>query len=187
VTAYRPKFGRGAAARASEMAKSTLRSTDKPRESRETVERADAGSLGLCTHTWGRHWRKHIAASDPATPTECHFGSVYDSATVWSGRLFPVGRPTIRPASTRSSVARDSRLMISIDNRHRWIVLIPASTLYLIHRNLVAQTNFKQPRPVLAGHKQTSAGGVVSDAVGHSFSVCAEAFDVFGRRDHARS
>jgi hypothetical protein len=76
---------------------------------------------------------------------------------------------------------------ISIDDRHRWIVLIPASTLYLIHRNLVTQTNFKQPRPVLAGHKQTSAGGVVSDAVGHSFSVCAEAFDVFGRRDHARS
>ena len=76
---------------------------------------------------------------------------------------------------------------MSIDDRHRWIVLIPASTLYLIHRNLVAQTNFKQPRPVLAGHKQTSAGGVVSDAVGHSFSVCAETFDVFGRRDHARS
>ena len=76
---------------------------------------------------------------------------------------------------------------MSIDNRHRWIVMIPASTLYLIYRNLVAQTNFKQPRPVLAGHKQTSAGGVVSDAVGHSFSVCAETFDVFGRRDHARS
>ena len=76
---------------------------------------------------------------------------------------------------------------MSIDDRHRWIVLIPASTLYLIHKNLVAQTNFKQPRPVLAGHKQTSAGSVVSDAVGHSFSVCAETFDVFGRRNHPRS
>ena len=81
---------------------------------------------------------------------------------------------------------------MSIDDRHSWICPYPASALYLIHINLidkdlVAQTNFKQPRPVLAGHKQASAGSVVSDAVGHSFSVCAETFDVFGRRDHARS
>jgi hypothetical protein len=43
-----------------------------------------------------------------------------------------------------------------------------------IPRILAAQTDFKDAGPILAGHKQTSAGRIVSDAVGRSFSEWAE-------------
>jgi hypothetical protein len=39
--------------------------------------------------------------------------------------------------------------MMCIGNRHSWIVLLPAATLFSTHRGLAAQTEFKQRQDLL--------------------------------------